>query len=47
VAVLVNEQKVPGSYTVRFDAAGLASGVYLCRLTAGRFVQSRKLVLAR
>jgi len=26
VARLVNEQKQPGSYTVRFDGAGLASG---------------------
>jgi CubicO group peptidase (beta-lactamase class C family) len=34
-ALLVNEAKAPGRYEVRFDAAGLASGVYLCRLTAG------------
>ncbi len=32
VAVLVNEKKVPGVYDVRFDAAGLASGVYIYRL---------------
>jgi endoglucanase len=32
VAVLVNEKKPPGSYDVTFEAAGLASGVYLCRL---------------
>jgi len=34
VAVLVNEKKVPGSYEVRFDGSGLASGVYLYRFTA-------------
>jgi len=33
VAVLVNERKGPGSYTVAFDATGLASGVYLYRLS--------------
>jgi len=32
VAVLVDEMKTPGSYRVQFDASGLASGVYLCRL---------------
>jgi hypothetical protein len=47
VAVLVDEAKQPGAHTVRFDASGLASGVYLCRLTAGSFVQTRKMVLAR
>ncbi len=35
VAVLVNEKKAPGSYEVRFDAAGLSSGAYIYRLTAG------------
>jgi phosphatidylserine/phosphatidylglycerophosphate/cardiolipin synthase-like enzyme len=47
VAVLVNEQKAPGSYTVRFNAAGLASGVFFCRMVAGPFVQTRKMLLVR
>lgn len=47
LSVLVNEWKVPGSYAVRFDEAGLASGVYLYRLTAGSFVQIRKMILVR
>jgi hypothetical protein len=47
VADLVNEKKAPGTYEVRFDAAGLASGVYLYRLTAGNLVQTRKLILLR
>jgi hypothetical protein len=47
VAVLVNEKKAPGKYTVAFDAGRLASGVYLCRLTAGRTMQVRKMLLVR
>jgi hypothetical protein len=47
VAVLVNEMKHPGSYEVRFDATGLASGVYLYRLTAGGYGETRKLLLIR
>ncbi|GBD87632.1 hypothetical protein BMS3Abin03_01566 [bacterium BMS3Abin03] len=47
VATLVNEVKPVGSYEVRFDAANLPSGVYLYRLQAGSFVQTRKMILLR
>jgi hypothetical protein len=47
VAVLVNEQKAAGRYEVRFGATGLASGVYLCTLTAGDYRETRKLVLMK
>ncbi len=47
LAVLVNERKAPGRYEVKFDGNGLASGVYLYRLTAGTFSQVRKMVLLR
>jgi hypothetical protein len=47
VAVLVDERKAPGSYEVCFDGSGLASGVYVCRLIAGDYVQSRKMALLK
>jgi hypothetical protein len=47
IASLVNEVKSPGSYDVTWEATGISSGVYLYRLTAGDFVETRKLVLVR
>ena len=47
VAVLVNEKKDPGTYTVTWNAAGIASGMYLCRMTAGPFTQTRKMLVVR
>jgi hypothetical protein len=47
VATLVNERKAPGKYEATFDASRLASGVYIYRLSAGPFVESRKLVFMK
>jgi hypothetical protein len=47
VTVLVNERKPPGLYSVTVDSKGLASGVYCYRLSAGDYVQTRKLLLLR
>jgi hypothetical protein len=47
VATLVNEVKEPGTYTVKFDASALASGVYFYRLQAGQYVECRKMVVMK
>jgi hypothetical protein len=47
VSVLVNEKRDAGVHEVKFDGSGLASGVYLYRLQAGNFVQTRKLLLLK
>ncbi len=46
VAVLVNERKQPGSYEVSFDGSGLSSGVYIYRMTAGSFTQSKRMLVS-
>jgi hypothetical protein len=47
VAVLVNEEKNAGEYKIEFDAAHLSSGVYCYKLTAGRFVKTKKMILIK
>jgi hypothetical protein len=47
VSVLVNEKRDAGVHEVKFDAAGLASGVYFYMLQAGDFIQTRKMFLIR
>ncbi len=47
VASLVNEEKLPGNYEVKFDGSNLPSGVYFYRLQAGSFSQAKKLLLLK
>lgn len=47
VASLVNEEKTAGNYNIQFNASNLASGVYLYRMQAGEFIQTKKLILMK
>jgi hypothetical protein len=47
VATLVSERLTAGSYSYEWDASNLASGVYLYRLKAGDYVETRKMVVMR
>jgi hypothetical protein len=47
VTVLVDQWKNPGKYTFVFDAKGLASGMYIYRMTAGEYVAAKKMMLLR
>jgi hypothetical protein len=47
VATLVNEIKPKGAYTLNFDASSLPSGVYFYRLTAGNFIETKKMLLLK
>jgi hypothetical protein len=47
VATLAEGEKSPGEYAVTFNGSALASGLYIYRLTAGNFRQTRKMILSR
>lgn len=47
VAALVNNQQPAGKYSVDFNSANLPSGVYLYRLQAGNYIQTRKMTLIK
>ncbi len=47
VAELVNNKMVAGYHTVQFNAADLASGVYIYRIKAGSFVSVKKMMLLK
>ncbi|MEX2089851.1 MAG: T9SS type A sorting domain-containing protein, partial [Bacteroidota bacterium] len=47
VRTLFNGIQRGGEHQVLFDASGLPTGVYVYRLVAGEFVESRKMQLVR
>jgi hypothetical protein len=47
VATLMDGEQQAGSYTARFDASSLPSGVYFTRLTAGKQVATQKMLLMK
>jgi len=47
VATLVNEQKPAGTYTQKWNAASMPSGVYFYRLQAGSLTETKKLILLK
>jgi len=47
VAVLVNETKQPGYYTVEFNASNYASGIYLYRIESAGFTDVKKMLMIK
>ena len=47
VAILVNEEQDKGFHKVDLNAANLPSGVYLYKLQAGNFIETKKLMLLK
>ena len=47
VEILINQVVPAGQHQVHFDATGLPSGIYFYTLTAGNFVDSKKMVVLK
>ena len=47
IATIVNKFQNAGSYSIKFDAGNLTSGIYFYKLEAGDFVEVKKMCLIR
>ena len=47
IITLVNEEKPPGNYEVKFDGSNLSSGAYFYRLRNSAFNETRKFALIK
>lgn len=47
VAVLVNEYKSAGKYSVSFDGSNLVSGIYYYKMESGNFNETKRMVLLK
>ncbi len=47
VSTLVSEKLTAGKYNYEWDAGNLASGIYVYRIQAGDFTQTKKLILIK
>jgi hypothetical protein len=47
IATLIDEYKPAGSYTLKWNAANLPSGIYFYQLKAGSYVETKKMILIK
>jgi PKD repeat protein/predicted esterase len=47
VATLVDEQKLPGNYEVKFDGSRFSSGMYFYKIMAGNYISVKKCLLIK
>ncbi len=47
IAVLVDEEKSRGNYSVKFECSNLTSGIYFYQLSSKNFVQTKKMIIMK
>jgi hypothetical protein len=47
IAIVVNEVKQAGNYSVLFDASDLPSGIYVYQLKVNSFIETKKMILMK
>ena len=47
VEVLIDDQIKAGYHRLEWDASEMASGIYFCRLTAGHFTETKRMILMK
>ncbi|MFC2088159.1 T9SS type A sorting domain-containing protein [Calditrichota bacterium] len=47
VGILVADMLIPGNYKYTWDASAFASGIYYYKIDAGKFAETRKMILLR
>lgn len=47
VVTLVNEYREAGRYEVEFNASGMASGIFMYKLQAGSFIETKKMTIIK
>ena len=47
VASLIDEEKQAGNHSIILDGSYLSSGVYICKMNAGKYTKSIKMILMK
>lgn len=47
VKTLVNQNQKTGNYSINFSADNLSSGIYFCRISAGKYTDTKKMMLIK
>ena len=47
ITTLLNRETDMGWYELKFDAAGYSSGIYICRMQAGSYINTKKMLMIK